>query len=133
MSPELLKETIEKAEKKGFKTTEIVVDHASRLHGSSKFGFFRRFTVFADIFTAYFIYRFSEKPLHFFGFVGGILFAIGATISTYLALDRILFGHLLYRRPALIYGLVFVIVGIQIIMTGIVAELLVYLDNKKRS
>lgn len=117
------------AEKKGFKTTEVVVDHNPRLHGSSKFGFFRRFTVFADILTAYFIFRFAEKPLHFFGFVGGSLLSVGSIISGYLLVDRIFFGHLLYRRPAFIYGLVFVIVGIQIIMTGIVAELLVYLQK----
>ena len=121
------------AEKKGFKTTEVVVDHNPRLHGSSKFGFFRRFTVFADIITAYFIYRFAEKPLHFFGFIGGVLLSVGSIISGYLLIDRIFFGHLLYRRPAFIYGLVFVIVGIQIIMTGIVAELLVYFHKQKSS
>lgn len=117
------------AEKKGFKTTEVVVDHNPRLHGHSKFGFFRRFTVFADILTAYFIYRFAEKPLHFFGFIGGALLSVGTVISAYLLIDRIFFGHLLYRRPAFIYGLVLLIVGIQIIMTGIVAELLVYLQK----
>lgn len=119
------------AERNGFKTTEVVVEHNPRLHGSSKFGFFRRFTVFADILTAYFIYRFSEKPLHFFGFVGGTLFSIGSVISLYLIIDRIFFGHLLYRRPAFLYGLVMVIVGIQIIMTGVLAELMVYLKNKR--
>lgn len=119
------------AEKRGFKTGEVVVEHNPRLHGSSKFGFFRRFTVFADILTAYFIFRFAEKPLHFFGFIGGTLLAVGSVITVYLTIDRIFFGHLLYRRPAFLYGLVFIIVGIQIIMTGIVAELIVYLNNKK--
>ncbi len=120
------------AERNGFKTTEVVVEHNPRMHGSSKFGFFRRFTVFADILTAYFIYRFSEKPLHFFGFVGGSLFSVGSVISAYLIIDRIFFGHLLYRRPAFLYGLVLVIVGIQIIMTGVLAELMVYLKNKRQ-
>lgn len=120
------------AEKEGFRTTEIAIKHNERKHGKSKYGFFKRFTVFADILTAYFIFRFSEKPLHFFGGVGGLFFLLGFIGSAYLSIERLFFGVLLYQRPVLLMAISFIIVGIQIIMTGIIAELLVYLHKKQQ-
>ena len=120
------------AEKHGFKTTEIVVKHNPRFHGKSKYGFFRRFSIFADILTAYFIFRFSEKPLHFFGIVGLPLFLLGTLILLILGIERIIYNQLLYRRPMLFVGILLIIVGIQISMTGIIAELLVYLNKKNK-
>lgn len=121
------------AERKGFKTTEVVVAHHGRAHGKSKYGFFRRFTIFADILTSYFIFRFAEKPLHFFGSIGGLLFGAGFAVATYLSYERLFHGILLYRRPALLFALSLIIVGIQVILTGIVAELVVYLSEKSKT
>jgi glycosyltransferase involved in cell wall biosynthesis len=120
------------AEKQGFKTTEIPIKHNERHYGKSKYGFFKRFSIFADIFTAYFLYKFSEKPLHFFASVGGMFFIVGFLIDLYLTIQRLFFNHLLYNRPLLNLGMLLIIVGIQIIMTGVIAELIVYL-NKNRS
>ncbi len=119
------------AKKSGFKTAEVVVDHRKRMHGISKYGTGRLFSGLLDTLTTYFIYQFSEKPLHFFGFVGGILFSFGYIITLYLAVERIFFQVLLYRRPLLLFGILFIIVGMQIIMTGIIGELIVYLHKKK--
>ena len=119
------------AENEGFKVTEIEIKHHSRLYGKSKYGFWRLFFGFADTLTTYFVYRFSEKPLHFFAPVGGIIFIIGFVISLFLSISRIFYNVLLYRRPILQLGILLMIVGVQIIMTGIVAELIVYLDKKK--
>lgn len=121
------------AEKQGFNTTEIPVKHHERHHGKSKYGFFKRFSIFADIFTTYFLYRFSEKPLHFFASVGGFFFVIGFLIDLYLTIERLFFNQLLYNRPLLQMGMLFIIVGIQIVMTGIIAELLVYLHKSKQN
>jgi glycosyltransferase involved in cell wall biosynthesis len=115
------------AEKEGYKTGEVEVHHNPRKYGHSKYGFFRRFTVFFDIFAAYFIYKFREKPLHFFGLVGGLLFLLGFIPGLYMIIERIFFGILLYNKPAFLLSLVLIIVGIQIIMTGVLAELIVYL------
>ncbi len=119
------------AEKSGFKTTEVIVTHSPRMHGKSKYGFLRLLSGLLDTFTTYFIFKFSERPLHFFGIVGGIFFVVGFIISLILAFERIFYGVLLYRRPVLILGVLLIIVGIQIIMTGITAELIVYLNKKK--
>lgn len=121
------------AEKSGFKTTEIVVTHHPRIHGVSKYGFFRLFSGFIDTLTTYFVYQFSEKPLHFFGPVGTLIFISGSFITLYLVYERIFFGILLYRRPALLLGILLVIVGIQIVMTGFLGELIVYLDKRRKN
>ncbi|OGK17862.1 hypothetical protein A3G67_02970 [Candidatus Roizmanbacteria bacterium RIFCSPLOWO2_12_FULL_40_12] len=120
------------ADKEGFRTTEVVVHHHPRLHGSSKYGLFRVVSGFFDTLTTYFIYTYSEKPLHFFGPVGGVVFAIGFIICAYLAFEKIFFGVLLFRRPALLLGVLLIIVGIQIAMTGIIGELIVYFSNKNK-
>ncbi|MDH7476245.1 MAG: glycosyltransferase family 2 protein [Microgenomates group bacterium] len=115
----------------GYKVTEIPVNNRPRIYGQSKFGKKKFFTGFLDTLTAYFLYRFSEKPLHFFGTIGFILFITGLLIDLYLAYERIFFNVLLYRRPLLWLGVLLIIVGIQIIMTGIIGELIVFLNKKK--
>jgi glycosyltransferase involved in cell wall biosynthesis len=115
----------------GYRVTEISVNNRARRFGQSKFGTNKLFIGVLDTLTAYFLYKFSEKPLHFFGMVGGFLFLIGFLISFYLAIERIFFHVLLYRRPILQLGILLIIVGIQIIMTGIIGELIVYLNKKK--
>ena len=114
----------------GFKVTEINIMNNARKFGKSKFGPNKLFTGLLDTLTAYFLFKFSEKPLHFFGMIGGILFMIGFLISFYLAFERIFFNVLLYRRPLLQLGILLIIVGIQVVMTGIIGELIVY-QNKK--
>lgn len=115
----------------GFKVTEIPVVNHPRKYGRSKFGSGKLIAGLFDILTAYFLYRFSEKPLHFFGVIGFSLFLIGFLISAYLTIERLFFNLLLYRRPILFLGILLIIVGVQIIMTGIVGELVVYLNKKK--
>lgn len=115
----------------GFKVAEVTVKNRSRIHGVSKFGSGKLLLGIMDTLTAYFLFKFNEKPLHFFGSVGGVLFFIGFAISLYLAVERIFFGIMLYRRPLLQLGILLIIVGIQIIMTGIIGELVVYVNRKK--
>jgi hypothetical protein len=84
-----------------------------------------------DMTTAYFVFKFAEKPLHFFGIIGGVLFTVGFLISFYLTIERLFFNVLLYQRPLLQLGIVLIIVGIQIVMTGLIGELIVYFNKKK--
>lgn len=115
----------------GFKVTEIPVQHKQRIHGKSKFGMTKIFVGFFDTLTAYFLYRFSEKPLHFFGIWGAVLFGVGSIILGYLGFERIILGNEIYRRPILFLGLLLVIIGVQVGATGLIAELIVYLHKKK--
>lgn len=117
----------------GYKVTEVEVENRPRRYGKSKFGPGKIFIGFFDTLTAYFLYKFSERPLHFFGIFGGLIFLIGFGISLYLSIERLFFGVLLYRRPVLYLGVLLIIVGIQIITTGIIGELVVYLNKRKKS
>ncbi len=118
---------------RGYRVSEVPVHNRTRIHGVSKFGTKKVFTGVLDMITAYFVYIFAEQPLHFFGSIGGIIFLIGFLISAYLAFERIFFGVLLYRRPILQLGIVFIIVGIQIIMTGLIGELIVYFNKNRKT
>ena len=114
----------------GYKTTEVPVINNPRLYGKSKFGYSKLFIGILDTLRAYFLYRFSEKPLDFFGTIGSVFFSIGFITALYLSIERIFFGVLLYRRPALLFAILMIIVGIQIVMTGIIGELIVYLNKR---
>lgn len=114
----------------GFKVTEINVKNNKRKFGKSKFGPNKLFTGLLDTLTAYFLFKFSEKPLHFFGIIGGITFLLGFFISLYLTIEKLFFGVLLVTRPLLWLGILLIIIGIQIVMTGIIGELIVYLSKK---
>lgn len=115
----------------GFKVTEINVAHKNRIYGKSKFGASKVFIGFIDTITAYFIYRFSERPLHFFGILGAVASSLGGLILVWLGIDRLVFNHNIYRRPILFLGMLLVIIGVQIAATGLLGELMVYLKRKK--
>ncbi len=117
----------------GYKVTEINVKNNKRMFGRSKFGPGKLFTGLLDTLTAFFLFKFSEKPLHFFGMIGGALFFTGFIISLYLTIERIFFNILLYRRPLLQFGILLIIIGIQVVMTGIIGELIVYQNKKSNS
>ncbi|PIY68524.1 glycosyltransferase [Candidatus Roizmanbacteria bacterium CG_4_10_14_0_8_um_filter_39_9] len=118
---------------KGYGVTQIEVSNRPRIHGVSKFGISKLLIGIFDTLTAYFLFRFSQNPLHFFGTIGAVAFGLGFIISFYLAIERIFFNVLLYRRPLLQLGIVLIIVGIQIIMTGIIGELIVYLHKQNQN
>lgn len=121
------------AKHEGFKVTEVEVVHHPRQHGVSKYGFWRMLFGFFDVMTQFFLLRFVEKPLHFFGALGVLLFSFGVIILLYLGILRLIYGILLYRRPIIFLGMLLVIVGVQIIATGFIGELIVYLNKRKES
>ncbi len=114
----------------GYKVSEIPVINNQRKYGKTKFGKSKIFVGILDTLTAYFLFKFSEKPLHFFGIIGSVIFIIGFLISLYLTIERLFFGILLVTRPLLWLGILLIIIGIQIVMTGIIGELIVYLNKK---
>ncbi|HRN69680.1 MAG TPA: glycosyltransferase, partial [Candidatus Woesebacteria bacterium] len=115
----------------GYKVSEVKVNNKPRIHGKSKFGISKLFIGLIDMLSAYFLYKFAERPLHFFGSIGALFLVIGLAVLTIVTYQRIFEGILLYRRPALQYASLCIILGFQVIMTGILGELFVYLHKKK--
>lgn len=111
------------AHAQGFKVTEIQTTHHSRKFGVSKYGFSRFLKGFFDLFTVYFLTKYSKKPLHFFGGFGLILSSIGTVILIYLAIIHFT-GESIGDRPLLLLGILLFLAGLQFVMTGFIAELL---------
>ncbi len=108
----------------GAKITEMPVKHHERRFGKSKYGFNRIFKVISDLMYLVFMQRFGQKPMHFFGTVGFIMFSLGSIIDFYLFILK-LFGENIGGRPLLTLGTMLILGGIQLITTGFVAEIMI--------
>ncbi len=107
----------------GAKMTEMEVRHHPRLYGESKYGIGRTFKVISDLMLMLFFQKYGTKPMHLFGTLGFIMFAIGAVINLYLFVLK-LFGESIGGRPLLILGVMLTLGGIQLITTGFLAEIM---------
>lgn len=107
------------------KITEKVVAHQARQFGKTKFGFERYRRGFLDLISITFVSRFGKRPMHLFGSLGVILFIIGFGIAFYLAYSKIfLQEYLMTERPIFYLGLLSMILGTQLFMTGFLAEMI---------
>ncbi len=101
-----------------------VVTHHARVFGESKYGISRTFRVVLDLIFVYFFMRFRTRPGHFFGGIGIGLGAIGTLILAYLAGVKIFLGESIGTRPLLFAGFFTLIAGVQMVTSGVLAELL---------
>ncbi len=115
---------------RGFKVTEVPVHHRPRQFGQSKYGISRFLRGFLDIFTITFLTRFVKRPLHLFGTLGLIFFTLGFIACVYLSFIHFAFQSSIGDRPLLLFGVLFVIAGIQLISTGLIAELITYYAHR---
>lgn len=111
---------------RGFRLGEVEIEHVPRAHGRSRYGIERFFGGFFSLLTVILMTRYTNKPLHFFGVLGLSLAALGAAIDSYLIVLRVLFNQWLSNRPLLIIGTMFVIVGMQLILFGLLAEMVAF-------
>jgi glycosyltransferase involved in cell wall biosynthesis len=111
-----------------FKVTELVVEHHARKHGKSKFGPGRTVKGLTDLLTVVFLLKFDRKPSHFFAAVGGVMAAAGVLVSLYLTVLWFL-GEAIGGRPLLILGVLLMVLGVQLLGTGLIAELIVHLGS----
>lgn len=109
----------------GAKITEIPVRHHPRLYGRSKYGIGRTVRVILDIFLVKFLNEYITKPLYVFGGIGFLLLGVGILIEIYLTLLKVFTGADIGGRPLLILGVLLILAGIQLLSTGIIAELIV--------
>lgn len=115
----------------GYRVGEIPVEHHPRRFGASKFGARRFFRGLMDLLTVTFLLKYDRKPLHFFGWIGGLAFLAGVVICGYLTAIR-LGGGSIGQRPLLTLGVLLIVIGVQILATGLLAELIVHVNGDSR-
>lgn len=111
---------------RGFRLGEVRIEHAPRAHGSSRYGLERVLGGVFSLLTVILMTRYTNKPLHFFGLMGTLLFAAGLLIDAYLSFLRIFYGQWLSNRPVLIIGTLLIIVGVQLVLFGLLAEMIAF-------
>jgi glycosyltransferase involved in cell wall biosynthesis len=109
---------------KGYKIGEIKVRHHLRTHGKSKYGLERFFRGVLDLITVMFLTRYIRRPLHLFGSIGLLLFSLGLIVNIYLAVLWFL-GQGIGTRPLLLLGVLLMLIGFQVVSTGLIGEILV--------
>ena len=112
------------AVREGAKLTEIPVQFEPRRHGKSKYGFSRTFKVLLDILAFHFFYKYARRPIHFFralGFVSFFLAGVMSFIAVYLRVTQDI--HFI-RTPLPMLVAIFVVVGFQFILMGLLAEII---------
>ncbi len=109
---------------RGYTVGEIPVEHHPRRSGKSKYGPWRFVAGFLDLLTIMMLSRFSLKPLHLFGSVGLVMGFAGTLVNLYLVGLRLHYGNIQGRTPLLMLGVLLIIVGIQFLSTGLLAELI---------
>ncbi|MCA9985858.1 MAG: glycosyltransferase family 2 protein [Anaerolineales bacterium] len=119
----------------GFSMTEVPVNHRARVAGTSKYGLSRTFRVLLDLATVTFLHRYGSRPMHLFGGVGFGAGALGTLFCLYLAgskLWSLITGGLdafranrIGERPLLLLGVLLIILSVQFLIMGLLAELMV--------
>lgn len=119
------------AKNAGFKKIgEKVVQHQARKYGETKFGLNRFFNGYLDLLSLWFISTFGGKPMHFFGFVGSIMFLIGFISAAYVGASKLIHMYhgtldpLVTSSPYFYIALTMMILGTQLFLTGFLGELI---------
>lgn len=103
---------------------ETEVRHQARRFGVSKYGISRTFRVLLDLLAAFFFLRFGARPGHFFGSIGLLFGVVGGLMMTHLLVVKFVLGESIGQRPLLFTAILFLVVSIQFLTTGVLAELM---------
>jgi glycosyltransferase involved in cell wall biosynthesis len=103
---------------------EMAVTHHARQHGTSKYGISRTFRVILDLLSVMFFMRYKARPGHFFGSLGLGTGFLSALILFWLFIQKVAFGEDIGGRPLLILGFMLFLSSVQLITTGILAEMI---------
>ncbi|OUR93328.1 glycosyltransferase [Flavobacteriales bacterium 34_180_T64] len=124
------------AKNAGFtKIGEKVVQHKARKYGETKFGIDRFVHGFLDLITIWFLSRFGKRPMHLFGALGVIMFAIGFGFTLYLGIDKLFlnpYGRLITQRPQFYIALATMIIGTQFFIAGFLGEIILRTKRDKK-
>ena len=108
----------------GANIIEVPVRHHARTRGESKYGIDRTFRVLLDLLWIKFLMRFLHRPLQAFGGVGLALGAVGFFILAWLTVEKLVLGADIGGRPLLLLGVLLALIGVQLVATGLIGELL---------
>lgn len=105
--------------------SEKVVTHQKRLYGVTKFGLDRFIKGYLDLLTILFVSKFGQRPMHLFGTFGSLIFIGGFIIAGYLAFTKFFTDYYVRMtdRPLFYFGLLAMIIGTQLFLTGFIADL----------
>lgn len=118
------------AAKQNFKIAEVIVSHRERKYGKTKFGWGRGIKGLLDLLTIVFLTGYLRRPGHFFGTLGLISFLVGFVIGLYILYLRITTGSIQFRHPLLFLGMLMMIIGVQLVSTGLLAEMINFSRGK---
>jgi glycosyltransferase involved in cell wall biosynthesis len=113
----------------GYRVAEVPVQHHARMSGSSKYGLARFWRGFADLLTVRFLLSYENRPSHLFGAVGMTSLFLGMLTLGYLTVVKAT-GEPIGDRPLLIAGVLLVLVGLQLTLFGLLAEMVVHARNR---
>lgn len=114
----------------GYRTTEIDVNHRDRFGGTTKFGRARFWRGFFDLITVKFLTTYNARPFHLIGAAGILCGIVGSGLLAWMGVVRFT-GGAIGTRPALLVGVLLVLVSVQLVMFGLLAELMIY-ENRRR-
>ncbi|GEP36329.1 glycosyl transferase family 2 [Nocardioides szechwanensis] len=113
----------------GYRVAEVPVEHHPRMSGTSKYGLARFWRGFADLMTVRFLLSYEHRPSHLFGGIGVASLLLGMATLVYLTVVK-LAGDPIGERPLLLGGVLMVMVGVQLTLFGLLAELVVNARNR---
>jgi glycosyltransferase involved in cell wall biosynthesis len=106
----------------GARIVELPVNHRARRFGKSKYGIGRTLRVVLDLITVRFLQSYLTRPMQVFGLAGLLVLSVGIGISGWLAVEKLAFQEDIGSRPQLLLGVLFIVVGIQLVSLGLVAD-----------
>lgn len=112
------------ASQMGVRVAETPVKDRARHWGSSKYGFSRTFKVILDLIVVVFLLSYFNRPLYVFGAAGFLVGGVGALLGVYLTVFKLLTENKIGDRPLLQLAALLMVLGVQLISTGIVADMI---------
>jgi glycosyltransferase involved in cell wall biosynthesis len=112
------------AAEQGARITEVEVGFRPRTSGASKYGVGRGLRTLLDLITVKFLSGYSTRPIQVFGTIGFVLGALGSLWTAWLVFEKVVLGHNLGDRPALLLAVLLVVVGVQFVSIGLLGEML---------
>jgi glycosyltransferase involved in cell wall biosynthesis len=119
-------------ELQGYRVGEVKVSHFPRIHGKTKYNWRRAVKGFVDMISIWFWRKYANRPLHLFGGAGIIFSTIGFLILIWMAVEKIFFNASLAEKIWPLIGIFFILAGIQLFISGLLADIIIKNYYKNR-